>query len=653
MAEPEWLAEAEEVPEDEAPDWASEAEEVTEPIPAAAEFAADPPAPEQAPAPAPNVSMSPGWRLPLQGMTLGWGDEAVAAAKSALGDRTYEQELARERARLAAERETSPNPELAEFAGGLPLAALPIGQATSIPRMAATGALTGAVAGAGSSDAPTQGGRLGAALRGGAVGGALGGGVGAAIKAPGAIVRKGTELLSELQSAPLSPQAADTARSMTALTPQGRALRASARRGEVGRDDLSREITSLLTKGEEAADVVMNYGKVGLKKGPVERSLSAAGVDDAVVHDAASDALTGAQLRVFDLEELAGERTPVGKTALRQAREAIEAFGPDSGGTAADRYVRLDELKRRVGRAVKQAGRGANRDVAAQEGLKRVYEELRHHLEDASVWGGEAAAMQREINQAWVPWLEQRGHFERQLLTRTGKRGVDPWTDIPEGDPSKVSALMKGVDAPEQDLRLRALRQGSEAQERLMGTLAEKYEAPPGVMKRVVEAKSAGGQLRDLVRRAERDASSASALRDLADESKERGFAFLPKASTVARGLSRYEAQLGPRHDAIMRGLRRAGRGIQRGVQPSAASLGKDTGLRHRVRSTTDTARELVSTPSRDLLSLGQAGISLQRAAAKGDQEFNSEHWRLMMSSPEYRAKMRELEEKRTSEDTQ
>lgn len=552
MAEPEWLAEAEEVPEGEMPEWASDAEEVAESIPASPEFAAEPPAPGQAPAPAPNVSMSPGWRLPLQGMTLGWGDEAVAAAKSALGERTYEQELARERARLEAERETSPSPALAEFAGGLPLALLPGGASTSLPRMAATGAGLGAVSGAGASDADTVGGRARGALAGGAAGlatGAAGFGLGKGLeRAGGALMRRGAE---------------KTAESIGATPPQFRKLQ--QRHGSM----------------EQLGDKMRAAGLTGSAKRIAQRSedlVEGSGSRIGEIYDAAEEAVDGAEV------------VDVGKIrAALQSRLAETADMPEEGARnrVFQKWIKalegkdtetIKRMHRRL-RAIQKQGQVPKRGSPRHAALGEVADAYRSELQEA-------------VSRADPGLLKELAQRNREFSLAK---------DVAPAAAGEVDRL--------------ASHRGISLGGMLMGGVGVGAYGPMG---------AAAGLAAPLVRRY-RKPVSAAALRAAGKAARTGG---------------------------------RAAESGRRLVAPAAAGAGAVAGdergkLRASVRSTTDTARELVSSPSRDLLALGQDGLSLQRAAAKGDQEFNSEHWRLMMSSPEYRAKMRELEEKRISEDTQ
>lgn len=124
-----------------------------------------------------------------QGLMMGWGDEAEAWLRSKLGDKAYEQELAKIRGEYGKYSEESPFISgAAEFAGGaLPgigmmlipggqvagAAQLARGLGATMGRTAAAGATTGAVAGAGSAEESRLGGALGGALLGGTFGAAV------------------------------------------------------------------------------------------------------------------------------------------------------------------------------------------------------------------------------------------------------------------------------------------------------------------------------------------------------------------------------------------------------------------------------------------------------------------------------------------------
>lgn len=114
-----------------------------------------------------------------QGLSFGFGDEAEALAKSLLGKRTYDEELADVRGQMGTFREAYPKTAFAsEVAGGLVtgggLTAMAAKRGTALARaLANSAAIQGAASGAGSAEGGVQN-RLAGGVVGGALGGALG-----------------------------------------------------------------------------------------------------------------------------------------------------------------------------------------------------------------------------------------------------------------------------------------------------------------------------------------------------------------------------------------------------------------------------------------------------------------------------------------------
>jgi hypothetical protein len=160
--------------------------------------------PEQAGARAGGTSYSPanpggqvgaGARSLLQGLTFGAGDEIVAAGASALGDNSYDYELAKERARLDQGREDYTGTSLAAELGGA--LAVPLGAMKSTGKLGMD-MLRGA--GAGGALSSLYGfftGEGGAANRvdNATSSGMWGAGIGAAIPVAGLAVQKGMDAL--------------------------------------------------------------------------------------------------------------------------------------------------------------------------------------------------------------------------------------------------------------------------------------------------------------------------------------------------------------------------------------------------------------------------------------------------------------------------
>lgn len=119
-------------------------------------------------------------RAAIQGLTMGWGDEGEAALRSMFGDSSYDENLAAIQQSKKQFEQKYPNLAMgAEIAGSIPTFFVPGMNATSIPRMAAMGA----VYGMGSADP-------GERLEGAGYGAAAGAGLGKATQLAGKGVGK-------------------------------------------------------------------------------------------------------------------------------------------------------------------------------------------------------------------------------------------------------------------------------------------------------------------------------------------------------------------------------------------------------------------------------------------------------------------------------
>jgi hypothetical protein len=161
-------------------------------------------------------------RSGFQGMTIGAGDEIVAGVTSALTDRTYEQELQRERDRLEIGRQDFPKTALASEIGGavaLPLGALgSVGKGSSLAQRGAGLAASGGLLGYGYGFASGEGGfqnRAEAGRRAGVTSGILSG----IIPSAGVAVQKGVDALKFSKGMKLAAKTAPTtAQTKTAAT---------------------------------------------------------------------------------------------------------------------------------------------------------------------------------------------------------------------------------------------------------------------------------------------------------------------------------------------------------------------------------------------------------------------------------------------------
>lgn len=117
----------------------------------------------------------------------------------------------------------------------------------------------------------------------------------------------------------------------------------------------------------------------------------------------------------------------------------------------------------------------------------------------------------------------------------------------------------------------------------------------------------------------------------------------------VGAGLGRVARRYGK--GALAKGADVAGRGLQSlsRMNPPGVLAGQsaDDSKTQKARSTTDLVRNRIAASP---MEFGVHGLTLSQAASKGDEEFKAAHYKLMLSSPEYREKLRELEEGETGE---
>lgn len=117
----------------------------------------------------------------------------------------------------------------------------------------------------------------------------------------------------------------------------------------------------------------------------------------------------------------------------------------------------------------------------------------------------------------------------------------------------------------------------------------------------------------------------------------------------IGAGLGRVARRYGK--GALAKGADVAGRGLQSlsRMNPPGVLAGQaaDDSKSRKAHSTTDLVRSRMAASP---MSLGTHGFQLMQAAEKGDEEFKAAHYKLMLSSPEYREKLRELEKEDTGE---
>lgn len=346
------------------------------------------------------------------------------------------------------------------------------------------------------------------------------------LRAPGAIA-EGVRGVKQASLAALPDDLRKPADVLTSLTPEGRAARAAAQRGQQALDPTTRAITKTLSEGEELTDAVLDYAKVGLKRAPIAKAMAAEAVDPQKAVMSTGQTLEQLALEIEDMHGKIGEFEAAGKQSIRYAKDAFDGMrdeiaealgrtGEEGGDAAADLFMKVDQLKRKMGRAVKRAGQGASSDPFVEERLNAAYHTMRDLLEDESVWGKGAAGVQREVNAAWTPWLTQRKAFNESVLAGTArKRGANPFDDLAEADPAKVQSMLENAGRASNDLKERDLRQGLETTQGLVRTLAKNYDAPPEIVGKAAQVAKGAGDVLGTYNKTRGDLVAARELRDV------------------------------------------------------------------------------------------------------------------------------------------
>lgn len=267
--------------------------------------------------------LSQGMTPTFQGVSMGWGDEAVSQANAAIAaaqgkDPQAAYDVSQEAQRQAFEREREQHPyrALAGQVGGGALTALAASPASALMRGggigrgilagAADGLMQGAITGAGSAE---DGDRVGGAIEGGKWGAALGGVAGAA--AP--VIGKGVQAIRNYAGSFADPALAGLSR--------------PAREYAAGLVDNADQATQLLSLGPQGmlADVSPEW--MGVARGAAARP----GSRDAIVN-ALLERQAGANARLgADLDAALGPRVVPSQIeeGLAAGREAVARdYGP-------------------------------------------------------------------------------------------------------------------------------------------------------------------------------------------------------------------------------------------------------------------------------------------------------------------------------------
>ena len=221
-------------------------------------------------------------------------------------------------------------------------------------------------------------------------------------------------------------------------------------RGQDALEQGSRRLTSHMDHAERAYDAVREAITGANKAESVERLM---GGDLGVQLQRAEEQIGAARRMADDLDHqvrvyAGGDYGPRAPGVLRPLRGAVERAedriaalrarrGAGSQADQAEAFVALDQLRRDLGGFTERLGMGERGPMYEQ------FMATRAGLEDAGIWGADAAALQRETNAAWHPLIAASGPFEQRFLTDAGL--ASGFRTSREADSARVRAYLDGL----------------------------------------------------------------------------------------------------------------------------------------------------------------------------------------------------------------
>jgi hypothetical protein len=247
---------------------------------------------------------------------------------------------------------------------------------------------------------------------------------------------------------------------------------------------------------------------------------------------------------------------PVTGAAMR-----VRKMGWSANNT--DAFIGLDRLKRFFGqKEFSQAGLAWPSGLKAQAATqyRNAYEGLlMPYLEDASIWGADAAALQREVNDAWQRWLQNQAEFRSKFMSPSvvedrimGRSFARAAFDT---DKDKIAGFLKRVGFGKSGgTRERALfEQQIGATKKLTDAIAKHYDdVPPDVLAAVNEADAAYPGLKSLLDDIDTRVAGSNALRQMSGGDSVTATAL---GYAIAGGPGALAAQAIARPDRIIRTL--------------------------------------------------------------------------------------------------
>lgn len=305
-------------------------------------------------------------------------------------------------------------------------------------------------------------------------------------------------------------------RQMMDGSPSGRRVLELVSNGRA-RDENVRALRGAVDELMRTGQHVEDYARGSLRRADVRRQATSANFAEQAAY--AADTLASAealavrlqsdpifdrvgQARGRDLAEYLGR-------VRGEVETAIERGGDDA---AADLFIHLDSLKRRLGQAQRSVG---HHDPNAVEALRAAYDGMIGPLERADLWGDGLADMQREINKGWTNYLSRASQWDA-LFSADGARdvGIDPWRILREADPAKLDDFLNSAGTARNDRRAEIFESVLAARAEFNETIARHMTVPADLAEAARAAPAAVERARAILRTAVEDSTILNQWRE-------------------------------------------------------------------------------------------------------------------------------------------
>lgn len=279
---------------------------------------------------------------------------------------------------------------------------------------------------------------------------------------------------------------------------------------ETGTRTIRSDLGELLTRSTHVED----FARGSLKRQAIRSRIEGTNVNDQfglAVGTLDRARAVAARLQTDSIFDRAGiargrELAAYVDTISADIENAITQANPTD--VAADLYIRLDQMKRRIGQMQRTVG---HRDQEAARALQELYDSMITPLEDPHLWGEPVAAAQRDLNSAWHRYLG-RGRTWNDMFTAEGAPDdlVNPWRILREPDPAKIDPFLRATGRAANDRRSEIFREVLESRQQLAEMIAKHMDVPPELAAAVRESPALIKRVRETLEEAERTAKIAN-----------------------------------------------------------------------------------------------------------------------------------------------